>query len=370
MNNIESLIFYIITFSISAMIITKVGNLYRKMDTKANKLKIMVLTVIGLGIPILIGSIRFQVGTDYENYRTIYENRQEIGILEGILQGKEILVFIIIKIAAYLNNYQLMLAIITFLTIIIFYKAILDYKEKISLGFMFFLYLFLNFTTSFNIIRQALAMVIVLYSYKFMFKRNFIKFLLTIIIASMFHITALIFLPFYFICSDKLNKNKKTKFIKICAIIVVIFIVLNYADLISTMSTNIEGLERYESYSQEKVSENREAILDLAILVILFFFRKRLIEYDNKNDTLIFLYLIGFLFTLTGYRSAFVKRIAMYFEISSVMLIATFPQLFKNNAQKMLVYFLIILYAIGMFIISTYVLKQGNILPYQTIFEM
>lgn len=42
---------------------------------------------------------------------------------------------------------------------------------------MFFLYLFLNYTMTFNIIRQGIAIVIIAYSYKFIFDRNFKKIL-------------------------------------------------------------------------------------------------------------------------------------------------------------------------------------------------
>ena len=58
----------------------------------------------------------------------------------------------------------------------------------------------------------------------------------------------------------------------------------------------------------------------------------------------------------------------MYFDVSGLILLATFPQIVKNSRQKALIYFLLILYAIGIFTISTYGLGQGNILPYQTIF--
>ena len=368
MNNLESLIFYIIMFSVSAIIITKVGSLYKRQESQRNKVKIIILTIIGIGIPIIIGAIRYRVGTDYENYMIIYNNKQNIDILQGMIQENERFFFLIIKIAAFFNNYQVMFAIITFLTVIIYYKAILNYKEKVSLGFTFFLYLFLNFTESFNVIRQALAVAIVFYSYKFVLNRNFVKFLLTVIIATMFHITALIFIPFYFICSNKQNETKKIKAIKVCAVIMVVFLVFNYADLINSISTNVESFERYGAYANEKITANRETIMNFAILIFILLFRKKLIRYDYRNNTLIFLYFIGFLFSLTGYSSAFVKRVAMYFDVSGLILLATFPQIVKNSRQKALIYFLLILYAIGIFTISTYGLGQGNILPYQTIF--
>ena len=60
MSEINSLIFYIVSFIISSMIITKVGNIYKSEDSNknVNKIKIIIYTIIGLGIPILIASLR------------------------------------------------------------------------------------------------------------------------------------------------------------------------------------------------------------------------------------------------------------------------------------------------------------------------
>lgn len=359
-----SYLFYIVSFCVSAMIITRVGNIYKKKEYKEQKLKIAFLTIIALAIPIIIGAIRYFVGADYQSYIYIYENRNGMELKEVFTYNWEILFSIIIKIADILNDYQYMFAIISFLTIIVLYATIYNYKEKLSLGFMFFLYLFLYYTASFNIIRQALAVVIVSYSYKFIINRNLKKFLLTVLIASFFHTTALVFLPFYLIC-DK-NETRR-KIIKSIYAFLAIIVVLNYSTIINILS-KVMFFEKYELYSTEIQSANLDFILNAIILMIIILFKKALVKYDSKNEIFIYFAIINIILLLTGYFSPFVKRIALYFGISNIFLLASFPQIGKNKGQKVFIYFIIIVYAITYFTLTTIVLKQGNIIPYQTIF--
>lgn len=61
------------------------------------------------------------------------------------------------------------------------------------------------FFASLHILRQYLAIAIVLYSYKYMLERKFGKFLLLILAASLFHTSAIVFIPTYFLCNQRLN---------------------------------------------------------------------------------------------------------------------------------------------------------------------
>ena len=364
MENFESLLFYIVLFIISALMITKVGSWYRKGEYKDNKTKIIILTTIGLGIPIIIAALRYEVGSDYESYINIYQNRMNYTLVEALTNNWEILFSIVVKIANLLNDYQFMFAIISFLSVIILYATIYNYKEKLSLGFMFFLYLFLYFTTSFNIVRQTLAVVIVAYSYKFIINRQLKKFIVTVLIASLFHTTALFFLPFYLV----FDKNKtKRKIVKCIYLIITLLIVFNYSFIINLLS-KVSTFEKFELYSTEIDSNNLDFILNVIIVSIILLFRKLLIKYDSRNELFIYFSIINVILLMTGYFSPFVKRIALYFGISNIFLFASLPQISKNDGQKALIYFLIAIYAVAIFTITVYVLKQGNVIPYQTIF--
>ena len=227
MNNFESLLFYIITFVVSAIILN-----YAEKNKMKKELKILI-TLIGLSIPIVIGGIRYNVGTDYTNYIDIFNLSKIYESNEYLGQGTEILFYLIVRIAVLFNNSQVLFWLFSFLTIAIMYKTITDNNRKLSTGLMVLLFLFLYYTTSFNIMRQALAVVIIAYSYKFIFNKDLIKFILAIIIASMFHITALLFLPFYWVNS---NNKKIKKIVQILMIFALIAIIFNYNAFISILS--------------------------------------------------------------------------------------------------------------------------------------
>lgn len=67
------------------------------------------------------------------------------------------------------------------------------------------------FYQSFNGVRQYIAIAIIFYISKYIYERKLIKFILGIIIASGFHISALIFLPCYIF--NKVNLNRKNIFL-------------------------------------------------------------------------------------------------------------------------------------------------------------
>ena len=362
MSNFLSLIFYIVTFIFSSMVIGKVGKLYKK--DKKNKGMICLLTIIGLAIPIIISALRYYVGTDYENYMRSYERFSYYSLYDILTEGQEILFLVVIKIAALFNNYQIIFFIMAFLTVVIMYFTLFNYKEKLSLGFMFFIYLFMYFTSSFNLVKQCLAVVIVAYSYKFIFNREGKKFLITIIIASLFHVSAFLFLPFYFVVNKA--DEKKAKYIRICYIIITAIVVLNYQRVVGMISS-ISIFSDYGVYANEVESANREAILSFAILIVILCFRKQLIKYDKRNEVFIFFAIINSILLLIGFVTPYAKRIAEYFGISNIFIFASFPKLAKNKQQELLIYFLISLYAISLFVMSVYILGQAHIIPYQTI---
>ena len=159
------------------------------------------------------------------------------------------------------------------------------------------------------------------------------------------------------------------KWIRIIAISLLIIIILNYNSFLNII-TSIEGFEKYEIYTDNELGSNREIITATIILIIILAFRKLLVEYDNKNQLYIFMAEVNYILLFTGFISPFIKRIALYFGISNIFLLASLPQLIKIREQKILIYMFIILYGIGMFTISTYVLGQSNIIPYQTIFGL
>jgi len=228
--------------------------------------------------------------------------------------------------------------------------------------FAYFCFLFLNYTTSFNIVRQYLALSIVFYAYKYIIKKEPIKWILFTLIAFCCHNTAILCAPFYIVL------NSKNKRIKVLTLIITIIIALNYNTILKHLSS-ISMFEHYEGYANEYENSinNKMFFVDLMVLSYILLFRKKLLKNDNRNDIYIWLYIISVIISLTGFFNPFVKRMGIYFGISKIILLSEIPLVCSKQNNKIINYSIIIFYAIGIFIIGTYILKQANVIPYNMI---
>lgn len=353
----KSLIIYIVLFSMATYFVM-LANISK------NKVNKILFTIIGLGLPIIMFSLRYRVGTDYDSYILLY-NKYNDETLNYLIFSRnfEIGFSIILKIAKLFNDPQVIFAIFALATIIIVYRNILNNKEKCSVSLAFFLFLFLYSANTLNIIRQMLAVVIVMSSYKYIWNRNFKKFVISILIASMFHTTALLFFPCYLI--NYKNNTKKQKALRKILIVVILLVVLLFNQFLNILG-NVEIFDKYVSYSQGKMTNNYMFWIKLIILIVLFTFKKELCIYNDKNKLYYFFLIIDILLYFTGFISPFIKRIALYFGICEILVISQIPKVVENKYKTMSVLGSIA-YGILMFTIIAYILGQANIIPYQTI---
>ena len=360
-----SLFFYIITFFISIRCAYIVEMKYKK---NHNRISILIFTVITLSIPIIISSIRYGVGTDFFTYEALYRRYCDIPFMQIFSADIEIGFVLIAKIAYIFNNKQIVFAIYAILTVVFIWLGILNKKEKISISLCFFLYLFLNFTSSFNGIRQALAVAIVAYSYKYLCNRKFLKFLIFNIIASMFHTTALFFIPFYFIFQK--NANKKINIcIKTFVILLLMILIVNFENIFKFI-TSYNIFDKYSNYiNYENETNNLIIFVKIFILCFISIYKNKIVKYDKDNDTYYFLLIIDVMLTILGFQSPYLKRITTYFSISTIFLLPSIPKVIENKKEKQLITLGIMGYALAMFIITAYILGHSDVIPYNTIFN-
>lgn len=105
----------------------------------------------------------------------------------------------------------------TLLIYLLLYNAIKNYTTNYVFAIIIFMALMFFFT--FTYLRQILATAIVWFSVKYILDRKPIKFSLIILIAALFHNSALIFFPLYFIPLIKIKKNYIIPIMFICLII-------------------------------------------------------------------------------------------------------------------------------------------------------
>ncbi len=358
MSEIESLLLYILVFS-SAAIIIQFGYHEKKSGW-----------IVGVGVilPILLASCRYAVGTDYFTYFNAFQRLGKIPLSEYIeLNGiEEIGNYFVGYLGNKLDSYNVYLGIVAGLTLIPIYLFLKRDKFDIDMGFSIFIFLCTAFMTSFNIMMQMIAVSISMLSYRYIFKREFLKFLIIILLAASFHSTALLLIPIYFIWNKEDEKqinlfNKRN----LLVLLLLCFFVLNIENLFSFL-TNIDIFSDYSAYGlKNDGGNNRDIIVKFAYLALVFILRKPLIVYDKRNKLFIIFAFLNFIIGLTGGFSPFIKRMGLYFEVSQIILFPTIVKLSKNPKERRLIRFLFLIYILSLMILTIYVLKQGHLVPYQ-----
>lgn len=141
------------------------------------------------------------VGNDTEEYLRIFEETISSGIYES---RYEIGYLWFNKLLGYISNDSQIVLIVS--SIFIFYsfgRFIWKYSRIPWLSMLVFF--MLVFGSTVNIIRQCIAVAILLYSMDFIIQRKLIPFVLSVAIAFLFHYTAVFFVFTWFLPNIKLN---------------------------------------------------------------------------------------------------------------------------------------------------------------------
>ncbi|WP_462385305.1 EpsG family protein [Fusobacterium varium] len=246
----------------------------------------------------IFSAIRFDVGWDFQWYYLLATKFEyfkysifiaKSKILLEMNQGweKELGVYftieplnkILYKVSWFFESPQLLITLYSFLTLF-FIKKGLDYKKKKDYEIWLFFYSFpLFYFHSLNTIRQWLAISIVFFSYKYIENKKILKFVLCVLVAGLFHKTALLVGILYFI--SWLNIKKE--------ILVFLFFISFFSKdfLEKLLLLDLPIISKYKIYVLTSLGEGGRIIYFLIILLylgilIITYLDKKFYE-QNKN---------------------------------------------------------------------------------------
>lgn len=323
-----------------------------------NKTIEKILLFIMFFMLFIVSAIRKYVGTDYGIYLHVY-NGIENRVYDR--EGMEIGYFYLNKLTKYLFGGEYTIFIITSLIIIgLIYLTIK--KNSIDPLMSMIIFMCLGFyITSFNTIRQYIAIALIFYSIRYCETK--IKWIIPILIASLFHTTALIVIPFYFI--SKLNLSKK-QYLVLLSLGPILY--LSYGRTVIYLTNFLERFQHYQNSRFVTQGANPiRTIITISILVFCF------ISYDEiiKNKKMKFalgMVIFGTLFSVLMIHGKIFARIVDYFNIFQVILI---PYVIKNmNRYKMKKYSIFITIAIicwsSFYFYYSIRTNQADVMPYRT----
>lgn len=349
-----------------------VGIIIEIKDRKLNNRKLWISILI---IPLfLLTAFRgLDVGNDTYNYYLSFNSLSNENLFSPINSRLEIGYVLLIRLFGMLDiNYfifQVCISIFVYISIAVF---IYKYSSNKSLSIFIFITMRMMFG-SMNITRQYIAIAIILYSFKYLINRNLIKFSIIVLIASLFHETAIIFLIIYPISYIKLTNRR-------IILILTMFLIINitFARYISLL-TNFLGV--YDNYLNSKYFDlegNVAVYFQLGINIAFFILALTAKKYrdeilkkeknrDKKSLMLFYTSLLAVGLGIVGLKSAIIDRLVLYFSIFSIVYIPNTLSYIRNKKITLMIGYIIIIFLfISFFIIMKFRPNWNNVIPYST----
>jgi transmembrane protein EpsG len=352
-NNKCGLKFMIFYFILLALIMLLLYTPVKNTGAKSSDLGIYISVTL---LTLFAGFRNRSVGTDTNNYIGFFENRSaynfsNTSIERGFLVLEEIARFVS-------TNYSIFLTLIA-LVCVVSYTYLIK-KESLNISISFFLYLTLgSYLFFFNGARQGIAASILAIAFVFLLKRKLFWFVFWVLVASLFHRTVLIMLPFYYILILKYSTFRMFLFS------VTSFVGLSFLSFFISFFDEVVSV-RYSAYIDRDASGG--VLLGLFFSVsslLLIYLRNRIPKeiqkiYDIYLNLCVFNSLIYLVVIVLGVDVNFL-RFSQYFLAGYVLiwpLIFKYTPLGKDRVFKNVFY----IAHLGFYIV--YLSKMSSMIPF------
>jgi hypothetical protein len=313
---------------------------------KKNKKLIYIYIIVLL---VIFGGFRIEFGYDTINYSVMFDSILPFG--EGFqasrlgLHGEIGFHFLIGLLKSFgFMHVQFLFSFIIIFNYIMYYKSLKNLSPNFE--FTLLVLIFLHFLgRDIGIIRQAIAISLTLYSIKFIIEKKLMYFISIVFIASLFHSSALVFLPAYFISYLKFSRLKLM--ILLLAGFMFSFIPPEFMNDAFTFFTG-SSIKYFDLGNSEPVSPISITFLRRVapVLIILFFYDKFILNIKHSS-IIINLYFFGLFIGLffLNQRIYFI-RLVTYYLILEVLIYSYLFIILKDKNMKYSYAFMIALVCI------------------------
>lgn len=286
--------------------------------------------------------------------------------------AKEPLYLLVVYIIAKLfENFQVLLFVFQFAIVGCLYYAFWRMRDCVSPWFALLIYCALYYNDSFNMIRQHLAMTIVLLGSTFLSEKKYRYSILCTVVATMIHfpaIISLIYIGMYiYLQKKKMKAKKKNNRIKEVALIILAIVGVLGVKTWCQLLIGIGVLSpRYLYYFSHGSTSGH--FLDTLIYLIEVSYlisnsdllSKRMKDYNFYKVIALF----NIIFLQLALFMNYGHRISMYFGIVNLITIGQIPRTLHKMSNRRIIYLIIIIVAIVYWVKMYYLGGVSNTVPY------
>ncbi|MBH5317305.1 EpsG family protein [Paenibacillus sp. GSMTC-2017] len=292
--------------------------------------------VVALSL-VVVSGLRNSIGDTY-----LYMHGYEVNdfSLEAVLKGKDIgfnLLQMVLKQIT--DDPQLLLFITAFVTNVLIVAVLYKYARLFEISM--FVYITSGaFIVSMNGLRQYMAAAIIFAATKYLLEGRWKAYLIVVLFASVFHQSALIMIPIYFIV-----RRKAWTSTTIGLLLGAVLFVMGYNFLWDVLFDVIADTQYgyYEDF-QEGGANVIRLLVTIAPIFIAFMGREKLRAIFPGGDIVVNLSLIGAVLMIIATQNWIFARLAIYFNVYQLLLIGWIIKLFREKDQKFVYIVMISLY--------------------------
>lgn len=215
---------------------------------------------------------------------------------------------------------------------------------------------------SLNGMRQSMAIAIIYYATKYIYIKDFKKYLIFILLATGFHYTAIIFILFYFLNKYLESSQKNAVFKDIFMIFILLIVSFGYQYVIQFASRFIPKYLRYLGGENYSFSLN-PFLIRVPFLLVFILFYTRYVKRDDHIDYWIIMMMGDLLLSQLRTIMPALYRISYYFGISKLEIYPRIQDVFTKKSKIIVNTLIVILLGV---IWYYQIVVQGNegVYPY------
>lgn len=357
------MIVYLVT-SISLLILGLIYESFNSLaaDLRRKKLPISFFIVPSFLILFVIFAFRGDFTTDYKNYSDLFNIYNRYGFWEVFKAGFQVepgYIFLNKLFGIFTDDVIYLFMFTSFVILFGFYYHINKYSVNVWLSILLFVTAG-SYYASFNITRQIFAVAIIFFGSGFLYERKFFKFLFFVILASLFHKTSLIMIPFYFILNFRLKLRNWVLIIISSGVVMFLF-----EDILTLALSTI-----YDQYTENSYGMWGQAItnvvLPLAFLIFSIFNVKKLDPLNSAHRIWFNAIVFYAFFNILALQIEMVERFGRFFASYALLLI---PYIFSKVKNKNL-RFLYMMVLMCVLILYNYIVLADSVFdPYYFIWD-
>lgn len=313
------------------------------------------LAIILLYIVLIAGTREAQLGTDFYSYLRYYNYILTHGDIGSYFKEKEIgWEYLNLSFGKFSVSPEVFFGLVSGMTWFFFIKG--SYRFQFLLPLMFF-FVITNglFIWTLNGLRQSIAIMIFFYAIRFIIEKDLLRYTFWISIASLFHTSALILLPFYFITKIKFNQN-----LFMLLYIISIFLAGNnwfmtqLSNIIMLISYKVDLLSSYANYidtdtfrpDDERTRSGLGVLLRTLTTIYIIYKSKYILKKQPKLEVYYIFFIIGAILANIFSSVEIIGRVLLYFHALFPIVIASTIYYSTDKYQRIVNILIIVAYFI------------------------